>query len=98
MDAVIASQSVEAQEPVAVFREHRQDAEQRLSEVPEAERALVAQRVAGARKQDLDLAEENGVLGQLTTLVLKSALKRRDHRPSWLPTLRARRLSPWQQP
>ena len=39
------------------------------------DRALVAQLVVGAREQDLNLAGENGLLGQVTKLVLESALE-----------------------
>ncbi|MGG7655503.1 IS256 family transposase [Kocuria rosea] len=55
--------------------EQRQGAEHRGKEVPAVDRALVAQLVAGAREQGLDLAGENGLLGQLTKLVLESALE-----------------------
>ncbi|GAA1341435.1 putative transposase [Kocuria palustris] len=75
MDDVMASQNVEVQEPVTMTGEQRQGAEHRGKEVPAVDRALVAQLVAGAREQGLDLAGENGLLGQLTKLVLESALE-----------------------
>ena len=75
MDDVVASQDVEVQESVTLAGEQARDAEQRLGEVPVVDRALVAQLVAGARAQGLDLAGENGLLGQLTKLVLESALE-----------------------
>ena len=75
MDDAITSEDVEVQEPVTVTGEQSQDAEQRVGEVPAVDRALVAQLVAGAREQGLDLAGENGLLGQLTKLVLESALE-----------------------
>ena len=75
MDDVMTSQDVEVQEPVTAFGEQGQDAEQRLGKTPAVDRTLVAQLVAGAREQGLDLAGENGLLGQLTKLVLESALE-----------------------
>lgn len=76
MDDVMTSQDVEVQELVTVTGEQTQGAEQRVDEAPPAvDRALVAQLVAGAREQGLDLAGENGLLGQLTKLVLESALE-----------------------
>lgn len=75
MDDVMTPKDVEVQEPVTVAGEQAQEAEQHVGEVPAVDRALVAQLVAGAREQGLDLAGENGLLGQLTKLVLESALE-----------------------
>ena len=77
MDGVRTSQDVAVQESVTVAGEQMQDAEQRGNEVPAVDRALVAQLVAGAREQGLDLTGENGLLGQLTKLVLESARRAR---------------------
>ena len=75
MDDVMTSQDMEVQEPVTVTGKQGQDAGQRAGEAPAVDRALVAQLVAGAREQGLDLTGENGLLGQLTKLVLESALE-----------------------
>lgn len=77
MDDVRTSQDVAVQESGTVAGEQMQDAEQRGNEVPAVDRALVAQLVAGAREQGLDLTGENGLLGQLTKLVLESARRAR---------------------
>lgn len=60
MDDVMASQDMEVQEPVTVVGEHGQDAEQRLGKAPVVDQDLVAQLVADAREQSLDLAGKRG--------------------------------------
>lgn len=75
MNDVMTLQDMEVQEPVAMAEEQAQDTDQRGNEVPAVDRTLVAQLVADAREQGLDLAGDNGLLGQLTKLVLESALE-----------------------